>query len=499
MNKEPDLIRLQITSEYIDIIKKEGAKAHVICLNLDSDKTFLSTAESFMDMSSSSIVVKAEHILLRDFVKVYNDYLTTLADPTKISIKAKFILIYLYEIIRGNDLSNIYDLKRLNELTISNQFEKNVDLIRSANYGQPSQEMKDEFMFSSILKKMNSEHFLGMASMINRVASLIVKADGKITPEEEVYLKTLADKINNPKIVVRGVQLNAIPEDDTLEKVLLELNELIGLEGIKKTIDDLTNFLKVQKLREEKGLKSSESTLHAVFMGPPGTGKTTVARLLGRIYKHLGFLNKGHVVETDRAGMVAGYVGQTAIKAEEIIEQAADGVLFIDEAYSLTTGGFNDFGGEAIEILLKRMEDLRGNLVVVVAGYPDEMEIFIQSNPGLQSRFNRYFNFDHYNVDALLKIFKLYATKADFLLTEDAEGKIAEIIERVHEKRHRGFGNARTMRNLFERIIEQQANRVVSITPITKEILETLTEEDVPEVLKAVKDIIVFEEEKEQE
>ena len=227
-------------------------------------------------------------------------------------------------------------------------------------------------------------------------------------------------------------------------------------------------------------------------MGPPGTGKTTVARFLGRIFKHLGYLKRGHLVETDRAGMVAGYVGQTAIKADEIITAAIDGVLFIDEAYALSSNGFNDFGSEAVEILLKRMEDFRDKLIIVVAGYTDEMEIFIQSNPGLQSRFNRYLNFDHYKPDALLNIFELISKKADFVLTDDAQDKLSEIIRRVYEKRHKGFGNARTMRNLFEKIIERQANRIVNITPITEEILITITEEDIPEVLKTVKEISIF-------
>ena len=227
-------------------------------------------------------------------------------------------------------------------------------------------------------------------------------------------------------------------------------------------------------------------------MGPPGTGKTTIARMLSRIFKHLGYLKRGHLVETDRSGLVAGYVGQTAIKTDEIISAATDGVLFIDEAYSLTSGGLNDFGSEAIEVLLKRMEDLRENLVVVVAGYPDEMETFIQSNPGLQSRFNRYFTFEHYKPETLLEIFKLIANKADFKLTEDAEDKISEIITRVYEKKHRGFGNARTMRNLFEKIIEQQANRIVLLDSITENILITITEPDVPEILKTVKEIVVF-------
>jgi len=266
------------------------------------------------------------------------------------------------------------------------------------------------------------------------------------------------------------------------------------LQEIKKSVEDLTNFLKVQKIREEQGLKTTRNSLHAVFLGPPGTGKTTVARLLGRIYKHLGYLEKGHLVETDRSGLVAGYVGQTALKTDEIIKKAIGGVLFIDEAYSLASGGLNDFGNEAIEVLLKRMEDNRNNLVVVVAGYDEEMEIFIQSNPGLQSRFNRYFKFKHLEADALMSIFKLNATKVDFVLTSDAEEKLAEIIERLCENRTREFGNARTIRNLFEKIIEQQANRISKLNTLDKDTLMKIEECDVPEVLKVIQEINPFDE-----
>ena len=228
-------------------------------------------------------------------------------------------------------------------------------------------------------------------------------------------------------------------------------------------------------------------------MGPPGTGKTTIARLLGRIFKHLGYLKKGHLIETDRAGMVAGYVGQTATKTDEIIKSAIDGVLFIDEAYALANGGMNDFGIEAIEILLKRMEDYRENLVVVVAGYPDEMEIFIKSNPGLQSRFNRYISFDHYSDTTLMQIFKLIAKKSDFKLAEDAEEKLSDIIHGLCKNQNRSFGNARTIRNLFEKIIERQANRIIKTKNISKDTLVALTESDIPEIKKTIKELSVFE------
>lgn len=485
----------EITAEFIEMLRIEGNKAWNICLTLNADLKYNQGVQSIVDSEFAGTPYKAQHLLLKDLVKVYNTYAALYNKTSEIPEKVKFILIFLYEKLQGKDLAKSFDVTKLQKLPLSNHFDKNVLSIQETSFFQPLETLKSEFVSTLVLSKTGNIAFDGIASFLNRVALLMTQSDGVISPEEEKTLKELSEKINNPKIQVGKSNYNEVPEGDTLEKVMAELNNLIGLDAIKKNVEDLTNFLKIQKLREEKGLKTNQNSLHTVFMGPPGTGKTTVARMLGRIFKHLGYLKRGHLVETDRAGMVAGYVGQTAIKSDEIITAAKDGVLFIDEAYSLTGGGFNDFGKEAIEILLKRMEDFRETLVVIVAGYPDEMEIFIQSNPGLQSRFNRYFTYDHYTEDTLLQIFKLYAKNSDFKLTKDAEDKLSEIIHGLYEKRHKSFGNARTMRNLFEKIIERQANRIVGTAEITEEILITLTEEDIPEIKKTIKEIIVFDEE----
>ena len=265
------------------------------------------------------------------------------------------------------------------------------------------------------------------------------------------------------------------PED--LEVLKQELHEYIGLSSVKREVESLINLVTVQKLRRENGLPADDLSLHMVFSGNPGTGKTMIARLMARIFKTLGILSKGHLVEVDRSGLVAGYVGQTAIRTSEAIQKALGGVLFIDEAYALTNRGGNDYGQEAVDTLLKAMEDHREDLVVIVAGYIGPMEDFLHSNPGLESRFNRFLHFPDYTVDELAAIFDLRCQKSGYQLAMDARGLLRDILARASQDAV-GFGNARGVRNLFEHAVSQQANRLARQSDWTRESLMLLTEED---------------------
>ena len=257
-----------------------------------------------------------------------------------------------------------------------------------------------------------------------------------------------------------------------------ELDSMVGLSRVKEEITTLTNFIKMKQKRDEMNLKSPTISYHCVFSGNPGTGKTTVARIIAEIYRNMGVLRKGHLVETDRSGLVAEYVGQTAVKTNKVVDSALDGVLFIDEAYTLAQGGNEDYGREAIATLLKRMEDDRDRLVVILAGYTNEIEQFIDSNPGLRSRFNRYIHFDDYTAEELYEIFCLQVKKSEYVLAEDASQYLKERLAAVVADKPKDFGNARYVRNLFEKTIEAQSNRLASKAELSKDDLTLITKED---------------------
>ena len=271
---------------------------------------------------------------------------------------------------------------------------------------------------------------------------------------------------------------DAEPEE-SLEELLAQLNGLIGLSGVKQEVNSLINLLKMKQLRDARGLKSPNVSKHLVFLGNPGTGKTTVARLLSKIYKQLGVLEKGQLVEVDRGGLVAGYVGQTAIKTQERIDEAMGGVLFIDEAYTLAKGS-TDFGQEAIDTLLKAMEDKRDSFVVVVAGYSGPMEAFLESNPGLKSRFNKNIVFEDYAKDELFAIFKAFCAPYGMDLNTDAESCLMAYLDRLMEHKPENFANGREMRNLFETMVANQANRLSEQSSVSDTELCIFMKEDLP-------------------
>jgi SpoVK/Ycf46/Vps4 family AAA+-type ATPase len=442
---------------------------------LINDKTFQSIWDEHIKVSlningqeTEDFATKIKTLFLIDITRCY------LGLGHSIDLKSKEGTGLILLMARTNMESVSIDTFNTIKNTLIGSMENYLNQIKSMIDNNLLPQLEDVFVISFALGKYDVLLQKQYLVLLYRFMSITAKADGKLTEQEEKWLSELLKMSENNN----GNNVK-ITKKSSVENSPSELNALIGLQSVKKEITTLTNFLKIQQQRQAKGLKPSQLSYHCVFTGNPGTGKTTVARIVAEIYKELGILQKGHLVETDRSGLVAEYVGQTAVKTNKIIDSALDGVLFIDEAYSLVAGGDNDYGKEAIATLLKRMEDDRDRLVVILAGYTAEMKEFIDSNPGLQSRFNRYIEFPDYSADELYQIFEKNAKEFDYKISKDAEIPLKNYLANKVTNKDKNFGNARFVRNLFEKTIERQANRLAGETNLTTEKLAEITEEDI--------------------
>lgn len=470
-----------IDQPYFNIVQDHGDKLFLFIQKLNDDPRLKEEVDNAVHFHSTGKPAEIPFpdlinmLITADLLKVYQQ----LGYRFGIDRKESFAIIYLFARIYGlqkitfSELPVAYD-------RISNSITDYLPLIEKTN----ADNIKSDtlFILGAIINNMDNEIGKQYHLLLYRYASIIAKADGTITTKEADFLKSIMSPWNN-EISKSELESNTATYVSTPEKQggMEQLTQLTGLELVKNDVATLVNFIKIQKVRASKGMKAPSLSYHCVFIGNPGTGKTTVARILACIYKELGILEKGHLVETDRSGLVAEYVGQTAVKTNKIIDSAIGGVLFIDEAYSLVTNSSNDYGKEAIATLLKRMEDDRERLVVILAGYTQEMKEFIDSNPGLQSRFNRYIEFKDYSEEELLQIYLGNLKKYEYVITDGAIEKMKRVINKAIINKDHNFGNARWVRNIFEKTLEIQANRLATDGNISNESLTTITEDDIIE------------------
>jgi len=415
----------------------------------------------------------AERFKIMYLIDITNCYLK-LGKSIYMTRRTGLMMLFLYAKIYN---SNILSMNMLNMvMTIENRKSIVKFYIQLKDNIEKNQEIEEVFYISKVLSQFNVELQKEFLMLLHQFSSIVVNVDGRTNDKGRLWMKKIMDLSNECDEKNKIIEKNISDETDGN---VVELESLIGLKSVKDEINTLSNFLKIQKHRELQGLKISNPSYHCVFTGNPGTGKTTVARILAGIYKELGIVKKGHLVETDRSGLVAEYVGQTAVKTNKIIDKALDGVLFIDEAYSLIGGGESDYGKEAIATLLKRMEDDRDRLVVILAGYSSEMKDFIDSNSGLKSRFNRYIEFPDYSANELYEIFESNLKKYEYKISQTASEFVKNYLKNAVENKDKNFGNARFVRNYFEKVIENQSNRLSKNKDLTKETLSEIIDEDV--------------------
>ena len=372
-------------------------------------------------------------------------------------------------------------------------FDSILDDVAKDFFGDNADKYKDSLISEDLMKmadkleKSGAEISDQTVKKDEEVPEAVKKATEALNELDQLTINSTWKKKdeNTSKEETASGEAESEPEPVDEKTGMEQLEELIGLDNIKEDVKELVSFVKIQKLRKDKGNKTVPVSLHLVFNGNPGTGKTTIARILAKLYKEIGILSKGQLVEVDRSGLVAGFVGQTATKTQEKIQEALGGILFIDEAYTLAKDG-NDFGQEAIDTILKAMEDNRDDFIVIVAGYTEPMEKFISSNPGLKSRFNKYINFPDYSVEELIRIFDMNCSKYGYLLSDEARECIDRIIGYKIEHKNDNFANAREIRNLFEGIITNQATRVAEIEEPTDEQLNTIEKADMEEFLAGI-------------
>jgi AAA+ superfamily predicted ATPase len=448
------------------------ADKHITFVNeLNSNSNFVKHVAN--DQKNEVTDKYINSLALLDMLKCFN----SLAKIKETTSNESFAMMYVQSKFNDFTITNYEEITKLNDTHVTKIY---TDFI-AAHKNILSSKEKTTFELGELLKSFDRPLYLQYLSQLYQFASLIIKADGKVTRAEEDILKNILVTNQEGKTVQKIVIADPILEEKSLEQLIYDLYDLTGLQTVKQEINTLINLIKIKKAREGFDLKNTEISLHIVFSGNPGTGKTTVARHLGKIYKSIGVLNKGHLVETDRSGMIAEYVGQTAIKVNKLVDSALDGVLFIDEAYALMTDDKDTYGKEALATLLKRMEDDRGRLIVVLAGYSDEMTTLIESNPGLKSRFNKYIHFEDYTVIELYSIFIGMSRKLNFNLQPGLADAIKQIFEMEIAKGEKSFGNGRFVRNLFEKMIEKQANRLTYDVELNREKLTTLMIADLPD------------------